>query len=209
MIADRLVWDDRQWKIASRWQAYDGELRANLLRVLAVLLFYAIHSWNFYFTEAVTAEFHRQMTLLSVAGLFATLAVALSLRFRYFPAWLSLATTTFDIGLISVALLLSRGPQSPLVVAYFLVIALAGLRFQLRLVWFATLACLLSYLIVLGGSHPDWFGGQRDFRIARYEELIFAAGLFLAGVVTGQTVRRVKAMAADFVRRRDLQRQET
>jgi hypothetical protein len=41
---------------------------------------------------------------------------------------------------------MADGPRSPLIVGYFLIPVLAGLRFQLRLVWFATVAVMLGYL---------------------------------------------------------------
>ena len=39
---------DRQWFIVERWQSYDGEARANVLRLLAVGLFYAVQMLQFF-----------------------------------------------------------------------------------------------------------------------------------------------------------------
>ena len=40
--------DDRAWYIVGRWQEYEGEARANLLRLAAVAAFYAIELINYY-----------------------------------------------------------------------------------------------------------------------------------------------------------------
>jgi hypothetical protein len=37
---------DRQWFISGRWQEYEGESRANLLRVAGIALFYLIELLN-------------------------------------------------------------------------------------------------------------------------------------------------------------------
>jgi hypothetical protein len=108
--------------------------------------------------------------------------------------------------LLTGILMVADGPRSPLVIGYFLVIVLAALRFQLRLVWFATLAAMVGYLVLLG--YARWWAGReeslfgpRDITVPRYQQLIFLLGLTLCGVVVGQVIRRVKAIAAEFARR--------
>ena len=39
---------DPQWRIVERWQEYEGELRANLLRIAGIGLFYGIKLLNYY-----------------------------------------------------------------------------------------------------------------------------------------------------------------
>ena len=38
---------DRQWFIVERWQEYEGEGRANLLRIVAIGSFYTVHLLNY------------------------------------------------------------------------------------------------------------------------------------------------------------------
>ena len=38
---------DQSWHIIQRWQQYEGEARANLLRIGAIGTFYLIHPWNY------------------------------------------------------------------------------------------------------------------------------------------------------------------
>ena len=74
---------DRSWYIAQRWQAYDAELRANLLRIAAVGLFYIVHLWTFFSSARaklpdasfwqladageVSGKFHLLVTMIAVA----------------------------------------------------------------------------------------------------------------------------------------------
>ena len=94
------------------------------------------------------------------------------------------------------------GAESAMVFAYFLIIAVAGLRFSLRLVWLATLGSLAGYLVLLVVRDPDWFGGKVNaVEVRGVEEIIVLLSLGLSGIIVGQLVRRTKAMARDFARR--------
>jgi O-antigen ligase len=102
--------------------------------------------------------------------------------------------------------MVADGPRSPLVAAYSLVIAVAALRFRLRLVWFATLGSMAGYLVLLG--YARWFAGRdeslfgpRDLSVPRYQQLIVLFALALLGIVLGQMIRRVRALAEDYARR--------
>ena len=46
----------RQWFIVGRWQEYDGESRANLLRMGAVGAFYIVELLRFYVFERAAPE---------------------------------------------------------------------------------------------------------------------------------------------------------
>jgi hypothetical protein len=52
-------------------------------------------------------------------------------------------------------------------------------------------------------AHAQWFAGQRDLSVPRYQQLIFVAALTLTGVILGQVVRQVRALADDFAARID------
>ncbi len=42
---------DRPWYITQRWQQYEGEARANLLRIAVIGTFYLIHLWNYFSSQ--------------------------------------------------------------------------------------------------------------------------------------------------------------
>jgi hypothetical protein len=59
---------DRPWYIVGRWQEYQGEARANLLRLAAVAAFYVIELINYYGVDlgfSASSSFRRSATWLS------------------------------------------------------------------------------------------------------------------------------------------------
>jgi hypothetical protein len=199
---------DRQWYIVGRWQEYEGEARANLLRIIGIAAFYTIELANYHGlrlgflemerVEHVTKPFHQAVTALAVAWTMVGLGILLCLRRQIFPASLKFLSTGCDVVLLTAILTVADGPKSPLIVGYFLVITLAALRLNLPLVWFATLGSMAGYLFLLG--HAKWFS-ERDLRVPRYHQLMFLLALGLTGVILGQLIRRVRLMAEDYASR--------
>lgn len=201
---------DRHWFIVGRWQEYEGEATANLLRTIGIGAFYTIELLNHHGlrlgwlelpkVEGVDERFHQAVTALAVAWVMTSLGVFFSLRRQMFPAVLKYLSTAADIVYLTAILMLADGPRSAMVVGYFLVVALAGLRFSLSLVWFATGGSICGYLFLLG--YGRWFAApERNLSIERYQELIFLLALALSGIVLGQIVRRVRRIAEAYARR--------
>jgi hypothetical protein len=204
--------DDRSWYIIGRRQEYQGEGRSNLLRIIGIAAFYTVELANrtgfrlgvfeMPRIESVDRPFHLAVTALAVVWTMTALAVQLCLRRQVFPAALKFLSTGADVVLITCVLCVSNGRRSPLVVGYFLIVALAALRFSLPLAWFATVGSMLGYLVVLG--HAKWFAA-RDLRVPRYHEVMFLLALALTGIIIGQVLRQVRTMAAEYAARRELE----
>lgn len=192
------------WYVVRRWQAYAGEVRASFLRLLAILALYTTHLLNYYAFQppGLTEQFHQLMTAMAGAWCVFGAAVVVTLRRQYFPEWLKYAVTAVDLAFLTALLTLAGGPESPLVVGYFLILVLATLRFSLGLISFTTLGCLLGYLVVLGEGHPAWWGANDPHQVPRHQQLVTAVALVLTGAILGQVVRRVKGMAQELVARR-------
>lgn len=202
---------DRQWYIVGRWQEFEGEAKANLLRIIAIGAFYGIELLNYYglrlgwlelpSVEGVDRRFHIAVTAVAAAWVLTGLGVLFCLRGQIFPGGLKYFSTAIDIICLTTILMLADGPRSPLVVGYFLIVALSGLRFSLPLVWYATGGSMLAYLFLLG--YAKWLAApQRDLRVERYQQLIVLLAIGLSGIVLGQTVRRVRQIAEDYAIRR-------
>lgn len=188
---------DRQWFIASRWQEYAGESRANLLRLIGIASFYTVELVNYYWLGGVERPFHIQVTALAITWSMLALGVYWCLQLRIFPEWLKFLTSGIDVLLLTSVLTLADGPKSPLVVGYFALLALATLRLSLSLIWFTSGACLAGYVFLLG--HAKWFA--ENTRVPQHYQLIFIVALVLTGVVLGQVIRRVRQLADDFALR--------
>jgi hypothetical protein len=197
---------DRDWFIIGRWQEYDGEQRANLLRVVGIGVFYLIELINYrglhlgvlQLPAVVDRPFHLAVTFLAIAWTMVALGVFVCLRHQFFPAALKYVSTGCDLVLLTSILAAADGPRSPLLVGYFLILALAALRFSLGLIWFASAGAVACYLYLLG--YARWFA-DRDLRVPRYHELIFLFALVLTGVFLGQVIRRVRRLAEEYARR--------
>jgi hypothetical protein len=149
---------DRQWFIAGRLQEFEGEGRANLLRIVGIGVFYLVELVNYHglnlrilhMPQSVDAPFHLAVTALAVAWIMTALGVYLCLQQRFFPSYLKFLSTGCDILLLTGMLTIADGPRSPLLVGYFLILAVAALRFNLPLIWFATNGPAAGYLFLLG-----------------------------------------------------------
>lgn len=200
---------ERDSFIVGRWEAFEGEGRANLLRLIGIAVFYAVELVNYHglslgflqMPKVVDRTFHLSVTLLTVAWSMLCLGVLLCRRKGVFPDWLQFLSTGGDLLLLTTILTLADGPRSPLVVVYFLVITLAALRFNLRLVWFATAGAVVCYAFLLGfsrwGSVPGW--EKSDTTVPRYHQVIVVLALGLTGVVLGQVIRRASCRGGMYV----------
>lgn len=199
---------DRSWYIVGRWQEYEGEVRANLLRVIGISAFYAVELINYYGLSveslelakqsSVTREFHQTVTALAVAWTMLALAVHMCLTRQIFPAAMKYVSTGLDLVFLTAILMVADGPRSPLVVGYFLLITLAALRFNLTLIRCTTLGAMACYLVVCG--YVRWWGNG-SLRVPRYQQLILLVALALTGTVLGQIIRRVRSLADDYAQR--------
>lgn len=197
---------ERQWHIVGRWEEYEGEGRANLLRLIAVTAFYVVELANYYgvplaFFEmpagGVTRTFHISVTMLVVVWAMLCLGVYLARTQGYFPAQLKFVSTGCDLVLLTSVLILGDGSKSAMVFAYFLVLMLACLRFQLQLIWFTTMGAVGCYLFLLG--YARWF--EPNQHVPRYQQLLMLVGLVIGGVILGQVVRRAKHLAEFYAQR--------
>lgn len=193
---------DRQWFIVGRWQEYEGEGRANLLRILAIGAFYALQLLQHHVliqpTEA-DRVFHRLATAMAAAWIGLALAVAVCLRRQFLPAGLKYVTTAGDILFLTCLAAAGAGPASPLILGYYLILVLAALRFSLGLVRFATVGCLLGYLATVAVKDSRWFDDQHVVPVV--QQLVTMLSLGLTGVVLGQVIRRVRYLADELVAR--------
>jgi hypothetical protein len=211
---------EQSWFIAQRWQAYEAEGRANLLRIAAIGAFYLVHLWSYFSSQGtlpwlgvlqladageIGKQFHLLVTLLATAWAMLALGILLALQQRIFPRWLPYFSTGCDAVMLTSVLCISSGARSPLVAGYFLILILAALRLSLPLVRYATGMCALGYLTVLGcAKWPASFGLDKintiagEFHVPRYHQVIMLLAIGTAGLMLGQIIRRVPRGAEQF-----------
>lgn len=189
----------RQWFIATRWQEYTGESRANLLRITAVGAFYVVQFFHYAgLEEPAEADrtFHHAATWIAAAWAAMALTVLVSLQRRVFPLSLKFFSTGADLVLLTALASLGGKASSPLVFAYFLIVALAALRFSLPLVWCATLGSIGGYLVLVYAQDDRPFDSDHTTPVV--QQMVTALSLALTGVTLGQVIRQVKTVAEDY-----------
>lgn len=193
---------DERWHVVSRWLEYEGELRSALLRVLLVSAFYTAQLLHFTaFAERNEADqtFHRYATFLAAGWLFASLAVLVALTRHWFPRWLKFMNVGVDLILLTLLAGLGSGPNSPLVFVFWVVIALAGLRCDLSLIWFGTIGSMTAYLSLVGMRDPIWFDAEHV--TAPIEQVIVLLSLAAGGLIVGQLVRMMRHVTDEVLTR--------
>jgi hypothetical protein len=193
---------ERSWFVVARWQEYAGEGRANLLRVVALVAFYGVQLVNHLMLEEpskAAQAFQRQTTLVIAGWSLLAVAVLICLQRGFLPAALKYVSTAADVALLTLLAKAGQGANGPLIEAYFLILALAALRFSVGLIWFATLASMAGYLGLVGAADPKWF--DEEHITPAINQLVMLTSLALTGVVLGQVVRRVRALAEEFAAR--------
>ncbi|MCC9604672.1 hypothetical protein LOC68_26860 [Blastopirellula sp. JC732] len=197
---------DRDWYIVRRWQSYVAEMRVVALRMAAIVVCYGLQLWHHFGLldeagQAANAEFHKQATLIACGWLFLSLAVWLVLLRRWFPPLLSYVSTAVDIAFLTTLIAASGGPTATqLDTFYFFIIILAGLRFELPLVWCATLATMVGFMASVGAVDKTWFDAEHT--VPPISQGITLVSLGAAGIVVGQIVRRSKDLAVAYAERK-------
>jgi hypothetical protein len=182
-------------------EEWAGEVRVNLIRLVAIALFYGHHLLNYHVLKLpLTPDFHLAATGVAAAWTAAALALHAGLQPRWNPPWLKFATVAFDALMLTSLLVLTDGARSPLVAVLFLLVATAPLRLRRSLVWAATVLALLSFLFVCG--HDRWVRGlPAEQRLPRPQQVITGIALACAGVLAGQSVRQARRFARDYADR--------
>ncbi len=196
-----------RWEDARRLEAWAGETRVNLIRSIALVVFYANHLLYVYVygkDQAAGGSFHAAVTALVLAWTIGILVLHTCLTRRWVPPALKYIVTAWDLLLLTTLLLASpEGPRSTLMVLYFVVLAAAPLRLSLPLVVMTTLASMASALIVLWHyvffriTASKYYSADFD-RIPRVNEVLFLLALGTAGLLAGQVVRQARRLVAGY-----------
>lgn len=187
---------DMQWEDARRIEAWAGEVRVNLIRLVAILGFYGHHLVNVYLLRddpSVAGAFHAAVTALVLAWSAMVLALYFCLSRRWVPPWLMYATVAWDMVLVTALLMLTKDAHTSLAALFFLVIVTAPLRLSLPLVYFATLGSMAAYLFFLGYLKYG-LGLLDEQRLSRPNQVIFELALGATGLLAGQMVRQARRL---------------
>jgi hypothetical protein len=199
---------DVRWSDARRIEAWAGEMRVNLIRCVALIVFYGQHLATVHLLKDPTAgdeSFGRRVTLIVLAWGLAAFLLHSCLSRRVLPPLLPFLTTTWDLAMITALLAAGEnGPRSPLLILYVVVVAAAPLRLSLRLVWFTTLGAMLAAASMLGTyvyfqvGRDAYYDPTTNLRVARSAQVVFLLGLGTVGLIGGQLVRQAQRLVLGY-----------
>jgi hypothetical protein len=193
--------EEAAWTAAQRVEAWAGEVRVNLIRLVAIAAFYGHHLLNRYALKVeLPPGYHLAVTAITAGWTLAALALHTALSRRWNPPWLRYAAVAFDAMMIASVLLVSDGPRGPFFMLLFLLIGTACLRVDLRLAWTATILAILAYGLACG--HDRWVRKLPDRdRVPRQQQVIVVIGLACSGLLAGQAIRQARRFARDYADR--------
>lgn len=197
------------WDVVRRVWSYRGEERANFMRIVAIACFYAIELVNYHGldlgfvafeqVEGVDQVFHAAVTAFTVAWIATAVGVMILMRSRRFPPALKYVTTSIDVLLLTSILLIADGPKSPLVIAYFVVIAASPLRLSVALVRYTTVAAIVGYVVLVG----DAWMRRPETHVPRYQQVMMVLALALAGLTLSHFVKSLRDAADAYAARKE------
>src|SRR5438067_1361752 len=114
--------DDANWQDTRRVEVWAGELRVNLVRLIAIVLFYGRHLIEFFLADAnspVRGAYHVRVTIIVIAWAAVAVLLHLALSRRRMPENLKFAVVGFDLLMTTLLCAIAGGPRTPLVLIYF------------------------------------------------------------------------------------------
>lgn len=190
---------------ALRVESWAGEVRVNVIRLVALIGFYVHHLIQTFILHRDNSpeiqRYNAGVTILVIAwALMIALLHVLLTRRQWSPSYKFLVVLG-DIVLIVALGILSGGPQTPLMGLLFVVIASASLRMSLPLVYVATFGAWLGYLAVC--AYYAWvkvgfskYYATPEVQIPRTHEIIMLLALGATGLMAGQCVRQARRLVA-------------
>jgi hypothetical protein len=190
------------WELSRRIEAWAGEMRVNVIRIVAIAIFYSRHLIEMFLSPKdapVRGLYHLRVTAVIVAWAGAAAMVHILLSRRHYPPMMKFATALLDVLMITLLCAITGDAQTPLLLLYFAAIATAPLRLSLPLVYVTTFGSMLGYLCVL--AYYAWYlvGFEMYYatptlQIPRSHEIIVLLTMGVTGLLAGQVVRQARRM---------------
>jgi hypothetical protein len=194
------------WADAQRLEGWAGETRVNLIRAAALVAFYGHHLVNVYLLKedpSLRGQFHASVTGVVLIWAFVVLLLHVCLLRRYVPPALKYLSTANDLVLLTTMLMVSgAGPNTPLMMLYFLIIASAPLRLSLRLVYVAAFGSMAAGVALVGYQYFFLLGPEKYYespeRVPHASQIIYLLALGAAGILAGQVVRQARRLVEGY-----------
>jgi serine/threonine-protein kinase len=170
-----------------RWSRREPALASHL----GVLCFSAgvVHV-NYQLFHSTTLAIHLEVLGLLFVWALVSLGCQQALKWERSRSWARFAWSAADVIIFTFLLILTDNAAGPLVVGYSLFIAMSGLWFQKRVVWFTTAVAELAFAYLAANSMP------REKILANpHHYVLFMISLLVQGFVMVYQVQRVRLLS--------------
>ncbi|MFO0812484.1 MAG: serine/threonine-protein kinase [Gemmatales bacterium] len=183
VAAQPLSW----WRSFVHWTRREPALASH---VGALAAFAGIIQVNYHVSGNVELPMHCYVLIL--LGLWGALSVLYQamLRRQMQPTWVACAWIATDVLIFSLVLMVRGAETGPLIIGYPVLIAISGLWFSSRVIWFATITTELGVLFLL----PYWHG-WKYLRDNPHHPLLVMVMLAVLGMVMVYQIERMRNLS--------------
>ena len=179
-----------------------GERKINLIRLVAIAVFFLNELFNFHVLGVVEHRLHmRAVWLLLAWEVYAAAAWYLVSRRGVYARWMKYVSAGADALFLTLILVLVEGNNGPLVPMYYVLIIESALRYSRRAIFASAGFSAAGYAAVWYFS----FGNPRLVPISAYVAVLQILIMALVGAFAGYVVRKMRGLvlkfANNFVRR--------
>ena len=179
-----------------------GERKINLIRLVAIAVFFLNELFNFHVLGVVEHRLHmRAVWLLLAWEVYAAAAWYLVSRRGVYARWMKYVSAGADALFLTLILVLVEGNNGPLVPMYYVLIIESALRYSRRAIFASAGFSAAGYAAVWYYS----FGNPRLVPISAYVAVLQMLIMALVGAFAGYVVRKMRGLvlkfANNFVRR--------
>ena len=172
-----------------------GERKINLIRLVAIAVFFLNELFNFHVLGVVEHRLHmRAVWLLLAWEVYAAAAWYLVNRRGVYARWMKYVSAGADALFLTLILVLVEGNNGPLVPMYYVLIIESALRYSRRAIFASAGFSAAGYAAVWYFS----FGNPRLVPISAYVAVLQMLIMALVGAFAGYVVRKMRGLVLKF-----------
>lgn len=174
-----------------REEEHEGERKINRLRLAGIFAFFLNEMFVYHGLGAVDAAFHSRALMVCAAWMLFALAAwwAVSRRGFYHRS-VKYAVSAADALFLFWLLAVADGPSSPVVPAFYVLIAFSALRYSRK----ATFACAVFSAAAFLGLQYEALSRRPDLALPAYAVGIHLLSMLLMGAAAGYVVSQLQAL---------------
>ncbi len=172
-----------------------GEQKVNLIRLIAITVFFANELFNYYITGVVQSQLHfRALWVIACWEIFAVAAWYWINRRDSYTRWMKYASTCIDAIFLTLAIIVLEGNNGPLISLYYILIVNSALRYSQRAILAASGFSTIGYAMVWHLSS----GNPNIIPIPFYVAVIYISAMIVTGLVVGYVVKSMLKLVVEF-----------